>query len=276
MPHLQSLLLPSLLLILLGIISTARGTDFSKNYFTSPASNTGINPVWTLGDTEVISWETTLGVFEISIWQESLVQVGAASQGNVYEKIHQSDKVTNITWTVQLYGFDLNYSNVFFFWMNPDGPNSFVSSYFNITEPTADTDTDTSTSTKVEATGLDSPPTTSVSDSNTSSPSSDTPPSNSSSSGLSTTAKIALGIGLGIGIPLLIAMIALVWLKARHRHPPNNTIATSNKTLSMMQQAMPPSSPKEVHGTAYCSELPSGQEYPELPDQEYPQNSLPA
>ena len=55
-----------------------------NNYFTNPASNNGINPVWTLGDEQLISWRTTLDVFNVSIWQQSLVEQGASSQGNVY------------------------------------------------------------------------------------------------------------------------------------------------------------------------------------------------
>lgn len=73
-------------LLLLAVIITLVGASDGKNYFTNPASNTGINPVWALGDTQVISWKTELGVFNVSIWQQSLVQESAASQGNIYGK----------------------------------------------------------------------------------------------------------------------------------------------------------------------------------------------
>lgn len=74
-------LIQSLFIFLFGIVPTVRA---DTNYFTNPASNTGINPIWTLGDTQVIAWETTLEVFNVTIWQQSLVQEGAASQGNIY------------------------------------------------------------------------------------------------------------------------------------------------------------------------------------------------
>ncbi|KAL4924204.1 uncharacterized protein BDV17DRAFT_295629 [Aspergillus undulatus] len=45
-----------------------------------------------------------------------------------------------------LYGFDLNYSNVFFFWMNSDTPSGIASAYFNITEPDPTPTRDSATS----------------------------------------------------------------------------------------------------------------------------------
>lgn len=71
----------------------------NKNYFISPASNDGINPVLTLGETTVISWKTTLDVFNVTIWQQSLVEQGASSQGNIYcmhyqnERMHQDQQL---------------------------------------------------------------------------------------------------------------------------------------------------------------------------------------
>ncbi|KAJ5619105.1 hypothetical protein N7510_003089 [Penicillium lagena] len=73
----------SLIISLLEIILVATASS-TKNYFTSPASNTGINPVFTLGDKLLVSWVTELGEFNVSFWQQSLVQQSAASQGNIY------------------------------------------------------------------------------------------------------------------------------------------------------------------------------------------------
>lgn len=84
----------SIFIILFALVTLAIGGTDGENYFTSPASNTGINPVYTLGDQQVISWKTTLGVFNISMWQQSLVQEGAASQGNVYCTSERSDTRT--------------------------------------------------------------------------------------------------------------------------------------------------------------------------------------
>lgn len=72
-----------LILFLAGAASFVTGSD-SHNYFTNPASNSGVNPVFTLGDKLVVSWKTTLDVFNVSIWQQSLVETGAASQGNIF------------------------------------------------------------------------------------------------------------------------------------------------------------------------------------------------
>lgn len=80
----------SLLILLCGIILAVSADN--KNYFTSPASNNGINPVYTIGDDLLVSWVTELGVFNVTIWQESLVQQSAASQGNIYCKSRKDRK----------------------------------------------------------------------------------------------------------------------------------------------------------------------------------------
>lgn len=252
----------SILIILLGLVTLAIGGTDGENYFTNPASNDGINPVFTLGDEQVISWKTTLGVFNISMWQQSLVQQSAASQGNVYSKIHSTDKVTNFTWVVQLYGFDLDYSNVFFFWINSDQPDGFISSYFNITEPTSTSTSATSsaTSTSTSTNSLES----------ASSPSSSFSSAPSSSSGVTSTGKIALGVGIGLGVPVLAALAALIWLKARQPTKqaqmsgavPNTAPYTFWPVMQEQHQHQSSSKtpPKEMPGTdpvKYCAELPS-------------------
>lgn len=70
--------------IFLLLFSSVIGVVGTSNYFLNPATTTGINPVWTLGEQQIISWQTTLDVFNVSIWQQSLVEQGASSQGNVY------------------------------------------------------------------------------------------------------------------------------------------------------------------------------------------------
>ncbi|KAI2865007.1 hypothetical protein CBS63078_11074 [Aspergillus niger] len=235
-----------------------KGTD-PNNYFISPSSNTGINPVWTLGDEQVIWWKTTLGVFNISFWQESLVQQSAASQGNIYSKIHSTDQVTNFTWVVQLYGFDLNYSNVFFMWINSDDPDGIVSSYFNITKPTATSTTSSSTESDTSTKSLDTTPSPSIT------PSTDAQPTMSASSDaaqLTTTGQIALGVGIGIGVPVLAALAALVWLKARANKTPAMLSAmpgTMPAWPAMRQPQQLP--PKEMQGSDQTDN------YPELPGQ---------
>ncbi|KAL4936343.1 hypothetical protein BDV06DRAFT_233512 [Aspergillus oleicola] len=255
-----------LLVLIIFFTLTARAVD-DDNHFTNPSSWTGINPEWELGDDQVIAWETTLKTFNISIWQQSLFQETAASQGNVYSKIHASDKVTNFTWTVQLYGFDLDYSNVFFFWINSDTPEGFTSAYFNITEPDPSTSKDTANAT------------TSTASSNATSSSSspvDTDPSTSpvpqataeEDPGLAKTAKIALGVGLGVGFPILGALGVLIWQRSRPQAPSStpkgiNASDSSSGHAELFGSMMRPKSsrsPKEVQGTDSSMIL------PELPD----------
>lgn len=147
------------------------------------------------------------------MWQQSLVQQSAASQYNVYcmfplesitqpkraisqpipAKLHRGPKSTEFTWTVQLYEFDLDYSNVFFFWINSDTPEGFVSSFLNITKPASPStshSTTASVSIPTDSTNLvplNDPPV------------SDTALNSASDSGISTTAKIALGVGMESG-----------------------------------------------------------------------------
>ncbi|KAL4951569.1 hypothetical protein BDW69DRAFT_196366 [Aspergillus filifer] len=267
------------LLIITAILTLAVTAKDDNNHFTNPSSWTGINPEWQLGDNQVIAWETTLETFNISIWQQSLFQETAASQGNVYSKIHASDKVTNFTWTVQLYGFDLEYSNVFFFWINSDTPDGFTSAYFNITEPDPSTSEDTANTTSLTA----SPTATSLSNatSSVSSPA-DTASSTSSpqatafeDSGLTTASKIALGVGLGVGLPILATLAVLVWQRSKSRsQAPTNALKEANISFNpgpnpaelfggpMRSKSKSSSSANEVPGTEQDPTL----VFPELPD----------
>ncbi|KAJ5608292.1 hypothetical protein N7537_004911 [Penicillium hordei] len=254
-----------LLLSLAAIVSLVAGSD-PDNYFTSPADNTGINPVFTLGDKLVVSWKTRLDVFNVSIWQQSLVETGAASQGNIYSKIHSTDKVTNFTWVVQVYGFDLSYSNEFFLWVNPDEKGGFVSTYFNITEPASTTSTASSSASTSASASTKTQNTATTPSSLTSASSSSSDPS-SQTSELTLTGKIAIGIGAGVGLPILCALGALLYLKTRKS---DNKI---EKTISP-PEPMPPwmvmqnqhaqiSWPKEVHGSSLKAS------FAELPNQPY-------
>ncbi|KAJ5790469.1 uncharacterized protein N7518_007480 [Penicillium psychrosexuale] len=251
-----------LILLLAGVASLVAGGD-DHNYFTNPASNTGVNPVFTLGDKLVVSWKTTLEVFNVSIWQQSLVETGAASQGNIFSKIHSTDYVTNFTWVVQVYGFDLSYSNVFFLWINPDEKGGFVSTYFNVTEPVATTSTTTSsttsTSTSASTSASTNTPHTTIKLSSSPSSSSLSSLSISTSdqtSQLAMTEKIAIGIGIGVGVPILCILGALLYLKIRN----SNDKTISPETIHpWMVHNVPPSPPKEVHGgslTPHLAELP--------------------
>jgi hypothetical protein len=55
--------------------AVSQGTGVVRNRFVNPpASDSAENPVWTLGDQQVISWMTTVPIYDISIWQQSLTQ----------------------------------------------------------------------------------------------------------------------------------------------------------------------------------------------------------
>lgn len=164
-------------------------------------------------------------------------------------KIHSIDNVNNFTWVVQLYDFDLSYSNLFFFWASPGDPNDFTSGFFNITESS-------SKSTTGATTNIITPtpttlPTSTISPTQESSqePSSVRVPS----SGLETTGKIALGVGIGIGIPVLAALGALIWLKARQQRHNHSMATVPGATPDRWQQFQPgqlrSQQPKEMQGT---------------------------
>ncbi|KAJ6123783.1 hypothetical protein N7471_011100 [Penicillium samsonianum] len=253
-----------LILFLAGAASFVTGSD-NHNYFTNPASNSGVNPVFTLGDKLLVSWKTTLDVFNVSIWQQSLVETGAASQGNIFSKIHSTDQVTNFTWVVQVYGFDLSYSNVFFLWINPDEKGGFVSTYFNVTKPTSTTSTaslstsaSTSPSTNMPGTANKPSPSSSSSFPESASP---------QTSELTMTGKIAIGIGIGVGVPILCALGALLWLKTRKSDDKSDKTISPPETMPpwmvMQNQYGPLSPPKEVHGSSLKAS------FAELPHQPY-------
>ncbi|PWY91896.1 hypothetical protein BO94DRAFT_583813 [Aspergillus sclerotioniger CBS 115572] len=194
-------------LLLFFLIRITRGDD-PNNYFVSPAETNGIRPVWTIGEEKTISWKTTQEEFNLTFWQHDLYGVGASSKGNIYSKIHSTDQISNFTWVVQLYGFDLDHSNVFFFWINPGVPGSPIS-FFNITRPTTTTTSITITSPTA------SPTTTKTSVTVSSSSVTDTVAQSTPSSSrdtaqpTTTTGQVALGIGIGIGLPVLAALTAL-------------------------------------------------------------------
>lgn len=70
-------------------IAIAQGDGASNNRFINPpAANSAENPVWVLGEQQVISWMTTWTTFNISIWHQSLGEETAYSLGDIYSTCH--------------------------------------------------------------------------------------------------------------------------------------------------------------------------------------------
>lgn len=155
---------------------------------------------------------------------------------------------SSFTWTVNLYEFDVDWSNVFFFWIfngsesdqgNMDVPN-VSSAYFNITAddpPTVSSSTSSSTTSTTSSSTSKTSATTSATASETASSTlstqtttdtaaavqtSDAADSRSSetgsSGGISTGAGVGIGLGLGlVGISAVVCAAIIVWYKRRKR-----------------------------------------------------------
>ncbi|KAK2757555.1 hypothetical protein FQN54_004524 [Arachnomyces sp. PD_36] len=261
-------LIKSLLIFLFGIAPTVRAAANEKNHFINPTSH----EVWSIGDVHTIEWITELKDVNVTFWQQSLTEDSASKDGNIYSKTQENEEVFSFDWAVQLYSFDLSKSNVFFFWVNPDGGDGFTSTFFNITD---------SPSTSTTAGSDGSSPTDAADDSTTSGNPSVRPDSSSqnSSDELDSSGKIALGVGIGVGIPILGALFGLLWLKFRQSKNNNQqgiaelherTLERHEKDAAgraVKQEFVPASATREIPGTNprdYYPELP-GTHHSELP-----------
>ncbi|KAJ5520512.1 hypothetical protein N7463_000965 [Penicillium fimorum] len=226
----------------------------------------GRSYVWTLGDQQVVEWKTDLPRYNVSIWQQDPKLKVAYNGGNIFAQTDEKYQVSNFTWTVQLYGFDLDFSNRFIFWVNHGGSDAFTSAYFYIVRNSS---TGTTTASTL-APSLSATSTTAPSDQPTAGPT-DQP------TGLSTTAKLALGLGLGIGIPILAALGVLIWLRAKQLKATQQAAAglVTSQGTGMQQQRGPNMNIGERPGTdstGFRSELPqdAGKSlHTELPTQRY-------
>ncbi|KAK5677557.1 hypothetical protein LTS10_010129 [Elasticomyces elasticus] len=157
--------------------------------------------------------------------------------------IYSSENVTGIStgnqffdWTVQLYGTSLDFSPVYFLWINPGDTYGFSCQYFNITLPVTTTST-TSSTTSMSATSIPS----TASTTSTILPvaaSSSSPPSPTANT---TVLKVGLGVGLGLGIPL--ALIAGIWvgMKAFRQRRSLPNIDSSHPLTDFKSPQLPPS-----------------------------------
>ncbi|EAS36132.3 uncharacterized protein CIMG_01486 [Coccidioides immitis RS] len=203
----------SFLPLLLNLFVAAGGVlgfNPERNRFLNPAPG-GRNPVWLIGEQQVISWKTEFTVYNISIWHQYPTNDGATF-GSVLYSASSRDAPTNFTWTVQTYDFDLSFSNVFFFWFNRGAPKHFISHYFNITTDESITST-RSISTTSDQTGI------SITVPSTTTPSpSDATIEPQAAEGLNSNAKVGLGVGVGIGVPIIL-LLAFVAFGRYFRRP---------------------------------------------------------
>ncbi|OGM40818.1 hypothetical protein ABOM_010522 [Aspergillus bombycis] len=246
----------------------AQGDGTSNNRFVNPpAANSAENPVWVLGEQQVVSWMTTWTTFNISLWHQSLGKEMAASLGNIYTQVEDIG-VTNFTWKVQTYGASIEDSPIFFFWINanPTSPGfRLTSNYFNITDKprTSSTSTSYTATSTSELKSTSSSTTSTTSSAPTETSPTETPQASSSSqSGLDPSAKVGLGVGVGIGVPAIALLAVLTWLKYRQSQSRKRSIPVAETTFAQIPpwtQPPPPQTPKELPGTQateWVSELP--------------------
>ncbi|KAK4034209.1 hypothetical protein C8A01DRAFT_39340 [Parachaetomium inaequale] len=112
--------------------------------------------VFRVGEVQKIQYRTKLTEYTIAIWQQALAG-GAANLGPVVVRATNGPE-KEFDWLVQLSGFDLDVSNVFFFWLKEGGlenvgstqVQSMASAYFNVTdEPLPSTSSSTAFSSTI-------------------------------------------------------------------------------------------------------------------------------
>ncbi|KAI1374627.1 hypothetical protein F4677DRAFT_425620 [Hypoxylon crocopeplum] len=185
------------------------------NALAEPTLNFSTNPVWRVGGVETIKFTTVYSNYTISLWQQNL-DGGSASLGpSIFQT--QSGAVTQFDWSVQLFGFDLETSNIFFLWLTPletseDDPLSVTSRYFNITADAASsTSSSISSSSTVSSTATTFTSSVTAASSSTSAASTD-----SSSVSLSQSSKsrppgsLSTGAQAGIGVGAALVGIAAI------------------------------------------------------------------
>ncbi|KFA46093.1 hypothetical protein S40293_07755 [Stachybotrys chartarum IBT 40293] len=210
----------------------------SAQFFNPPQRN----GVFHVGEIETIRYHTTFDEYVLAIWQE-VQGGGAAILGPVVYETTKGPSAS-FEWVVQTYDFDLEGSNLFFFWIFQgtsalvDPGEDVISGYFNITnEPRSSSSvpTQTTLSTSIAST---SEPTTSAGRTTTTQTSA--APAETSSSGTTTNEgqresgqagasqssgtsgglpmEAMIGIGVGAGVVGVCALVALVfWFRYLRR-----------------------------------------------------------
>ncbi|KAK3935645.1 hypothetical protein QBC46DRAFT_396968 [Diplogelasinospora grovesii] len=203
--------------------------------------------VFVVGDTQLIQWTTTYSNYTVALWQQSAAG-GSATMGPIlYQTL--GNTITEFNWTVQLYGFHLAASNVFFFWLHPgqaqDQGNELVptvpSSYFNITTSRDSVSSSSASSSSATSSSYSSSPSTSISIPTPSSGASQqSGGTTQQSSGLPSGALA--GIGVGVAVAAIAAIFsAVLWFRY---------LKQKQKALVEKQsQNIPPQSPSVYYNT---------------------------
>lgn len=204
--------------------------------------------VWKVGDVEPVKYKTSYTNYTIALWQQSLTEGSAGLGPIVYRELQifslislcYKARVTNICrtettngpgrqfdWLVQTYDFNLDESNVFFFWLFPGDASmqgnqsmaSMPSAYFNITREAVSAGPSEAATTSGSSPAATSDPST---------PTSTTPQPDSTSSknsnGLSTASKAGIGVGAGVGILAVIAAAFLLYRRLSHQQQTINEL----------------------------------------------------
>jgi len=203
------------------VIAQDIGQFFNPPIAIDKQPNFNSNPVYTVGETQLIKWTTIYSNYSINIWQESLAQDEnhSAKQGPA---IFQTElgAVTQFEWIVQSFQFDLTVSNVFFLWLiSPGNDKSTTSHYFNISaESVSSSSSSTSSSTtSLSSTTSPAPTATSATPSAIATTSPAAEQVSKSSGGMTKGGDIALGVGLAVGLSAIAAAIFIALRMKRKR-----------------------------------------------------------
>ncbi|KAK1756754.1 hypothetical protein QBC47DRAFT_377562 [Echria macrotheca] len=186
--------------------------------------NPGAGPrqAWRVGEVQNITFNTIFESYNIAIWQQYKTGGGATLGPVVFQLGPNQPKTTSFIWTVQTYKFDLDVSDLFFFWIfnGSDGSTqgrqlpSVSSAYFNILEKKDDTTTSTLSSSSTTSFSSTSSTSSTQSGTSTSIPTVTNLPADTNGTAAATnngpnnTVPIAVGVSLGVvGVAVLLGLL---------------------------------------------------------------------
>ena len=161
-------------------------------------------------------------------------------------------------WIVQLYGFDLNESNTFYFILELEGNGVYTSAFFNITSQSGSSSTTSTPTLGSTATSASVPAIVTLTLSTIKTATSSPSPASALLTGLS---KETFGVVLGIGIPILIAILVTLFVLLKQK-----TLPDENPTKCTPRRGRPRQQIVEVErDSTYRAELSEDPNFAELP-----------